>query len=289
MGVSLNRTEPNAALQPLEQDVALAARSQARVLITGEEGVGKADLARRIHESGRRAAHCFETVRCAGVPDWVLAAQLFGQVGADGARRIGAFERADGGTLFLDGIDGLSAGIQARLLRYIDDGEVQPIGADRPLRALDVRLIVSTALPLATRVASGRFGQDLFYRLNVIHLVVPPLRHQGEDLVDLLACRMRQTAGRARRQAPELSAEAAERVVRYRWPGNVRELHQVADRLVQCCVGRRIEVADLPSEVAGRAVVTRSLNLRRTRRLVLRARDFTGEALSCSLERVRAH
>ena len=185
MRVSMNRPAMDGALRALEPDVALAAGCQARVLITGGEGIGTAAIARRIHESGGRAGQPFESVCCEGMPDWTLAAQLFGQVDPArpaATRRIGAFERACGGTLLLDGIDDLSTGIQARLLRYIDFGEIQPIGADRPLTNLDVRLIFASSQPLAARVASGCFRPDLFYRLNVIHIVVPRPRHRDRNV-----------------------------------------------------------------------------------------------------------
>jgi transcriptional regulator of aroF, aroG, tyrA and aromatic amino acid transport len=281
----------SAAMREVSNDIALAAQSSARVLITGENGVGKTALARIIHERGARASRGFITVPCEGTSDWSLGAGLFGQVSKQmGERRQGAFEDADGGTLFLDEVGDLSTGIQARLVRFIDTGEIQPIASDRCLPPLDVRIVAATSQPLSSVVESGRFREDLFYRLNVIHIVVPPLRHRREDVIPLLKARLARTAAQAGLRAPELADGLAERLTHYHWPGNVRQLHLVADALVRRGQHRQIEASDLPDEIAAPRPAPRPEILRSSRRLVQHAHRFAGGVLRpLTLQRVRAH
>jgi transcriptional regulator with PAS, ATPase and Fis domain len=206
-----------------------AAHSEAKVLITGESGVGKELFAREIHQHSRRAAGPLVTVNCAGLTETLLESELFGHDRGSftGAYRDkpGKLEQADGGTLFLDEVGEMSLRMQALLLRFLENGEVQRVGSSERMRRVDARVVTATNRDLAERVASGDFREDLLYRLRVIHIHVPPLRDRRADvrpLVEYFA---------ARRARPVQFTEAAiELLQRYRWPGNVRELQNVVEQ-----------------------------------------------------------
>ena len=243
----------SAAIREVESDIVLAARSNVRVLISGEPGVGKGIVARLIHEGSSRGGAELVAVRCGSTADDVLGSALFGHAGLSGdtrSRRRGALETADRGTVFLDEVGETSRRIQMRLRHFVETGEVRPVGADEPLPPLDVRVIASTQGSLVDRIAAGRFDGQLYYRLNVLHIRIPPLRERPEDIVMLLQDCLHRSARVARTQTPRVTTGASRRLTDYAWPGNIRELRQVADRLVARCRSGQIEVNDLPDEIS---------------------------------------
>jgi DNA-binding NtrC family response regulator len=233
-----------------------AGQSDAKALITGESGVGKDVVAREIHAWSGRARGPFVAVNCAGLAESLLESELFGHVrgsftGAYRDRR-GKIQEADGGTLFLDEVGEMSLRMQAMLLRFLENGEIQTVGDQGP-RRVNVRVIAATNRNLGELVAASQFREDLLYRLRVIHVVVPPLRERPAD-IPVLIDHMVRKAGNAVRFSPE----ALRALSRYRWPGNVRELQNVVEQVVWLAPGPAIEVSDLPEPVrtAGRNIVT---------------------------------
>jgi DNA-binding NtrC family response regulator len=222
------------------------------VLLTGETGVGKERCARAIHAEGPRAALPFVAVNCAAIPESLIEAELFGHArgaftGATGARR-GYFELAHGGTLFLDEIGDLPVHLQGKLLRVLQEREVRPVGSEAAIQ-VDVRVLSATNRDLAAEVAAERFREDLFYRLSVVTLRVPPLRERPEDLPALIAERCAGIARELGRPVLDFAPEARAALLRYAWPGNVRELGNVLERAVLLCEGERIEAIDLPDDL----------------------------------------
>jgi len=241
------------ARSPKMRDVlALAERamhSQATVLITGETGTGKELLARAIHEGGARRAGPFVALNCAAFPDTLLESELFGYVrgaftGADRNQK-GLFEVADGGTLFLDEVGETSPPLQAKLLRALQEREVRPIGGARS-RAVDVRVVAATNRALRGEVARGAFREDLFYRLAVFHLALPPLRERREDVLPLAAHFLRRHGERDGKAGCSLARDAADLLLLHPWPGNVRELENEMQRALAVAeVGEAIGVRHL--------------------------------------------
>ena len=242
----------SAALRELEHEAALAARSTAKVLITGESGVGKELIAQLIHRSSPVASKPLIVVNCAGIPDTLLESELFGHVRGSftGAYRDkpGRLQLADGGMVFLDEIGEMSARMQSLLLRFLETGELQPVGMLSPVCRVNTRVVCATNRDLLQRVEEGEFRQDLYYRLNVVHLVVPPLRDRREDVVALLEHFLASYGQRYQRDV-QLSPAAFEKLVAYGWPGNVRELKNVVERLIVRGRTPVVEVTDLPREV----------------------------------------
>jgi len=230
--------------------IAKASSTPATVLISGESGTGKELLARAIHYTSSRVSAPFVPVNCGAIPEELLESELFGHVkgaftGATEARA-GFFQTADGGTIFLDEISETSLSMQVKLLRVLQDKEVCMVGSAR-LRKVDVRVLASTNKDLPTLVKKGLFREDLFFRINVIAIEVPPLRERGDDILRLahhFAERFSQESGKP---TPRLSDEALQVLRNYRWPGNVRELENVIQRLVVMTEGDLIDVPDLPS------------------------------------------
>jgi transcriptional regulator with PAS, ATPase and Fis domain len=221
-----------------------AGESEAKVLITGESGVGKDLLARETHASSPRRGRPFVAVNCAGFPETLLEPELFGHVrgsftGAD-RDRAGKLQMADGGTLFLDEVGEMSLRMQALLLRFLESGEIQTVG-DQRSRTVNVRLIAATNRNLAERVAAGEFREDLLYRLRVIEIAVPPLRNRTEDIVALTEHILRKAP-----KPMKLSVEAHHAFLRYGWPGNVRELQNVLEQAMWLTSGSEITLEDLP-------------------------------------------
>jgi DNA-binding NtrC family response regulator len=244
------------AVRALNDDIARAAQSDAKVLITGESGAGKEIVAGLIHAQSARARQPFITINCAGIPDTLLESELFGHVRGsftDAFRdRPGLLERGHGGTVFLDEVGEMSPRMQGLLLRFLETGELARVGEDRTSRRVDVRVVAATNRVLVDQVAEGGFRRDLFYRLNVLHLVVPPLRDRREDIPMLLDWFMTMFAQHYRMESPTVSAEALDVLTGYDWPGNVRELRNIVERLL--IRGRqRIEVEELPHDVANPA------------------------------------
>jgi len=238
----------SAAMERVRETIAKLARSQAPVLISGESGTGKELVARMIHEQGPRAQAPFVPVNCGAIPLELMESELFGHrrgsfTGAV-SNKAGLFKAADGGTLFLDEVAELPLAMQVKLLRAIQEKAVRPVGEEREVR-VDVRILSASHQDLAEQVRSGRFRQDLYYRLDVIELHVPPLRERREDIPELarhIAARLAEESGLG---PPELSDEALEALCAYPFPGNVRELENILERAMTLCEGKRIEAADL--------------------------------------------
>ncbi len=222
------------------------------VLLTGESGTGKERLARLIHAESSRSAGPFVALNCAALPEALLESELFGHArGAfTGATqdRPGLFESANGGTLLLDEVGELPQSMQAKLLRALQEREVRPVGENRS-RPVDVRVVAATNRELGAAVQEGRFRQDLYYRLRVVELRVPPLRERREELLSLARVLLEEIALRLRRKPCALSPRAADQILRYDWPGNVRELENALERGVVLARGDRVEPEDLPEEV----------------------------------------
>jgi DNA-binding NtrC family response regulator len=246
------------AMTALRADIATAARTNAKVLILGETGVGKEIVARLIHADGVRRARPFVPVNCSGIPETLLESELFGHMRGSftGAYRdkVGLVRQADGGTLFLDELGEMSLRMQAMLLRFAESGEIQPVGSDAPIGRTDVRLITATHRDLQAQVTAETFRLDLYYRLNVIEITIPPLRERGADVNILLRHFMRIASDAHKIPCPTLSGAAEELLVRYSWPGNVRQLKNITERLVVRHAGRAIAPADLPAEIRGHGI-----------------------------------
>ena len=238
----------------LREDLDSAARSDAKVLITGESGVGKEVVAHLIHRQSRRSRAPLVTINCAGVPDTLLESELFGHVRGsftDAHRdKPGRLELANGGTIFMDEVGEMSLRMQALLLRFLETGEIQRVGADTPQRPLDVRVIAATNRNLRERVTSKEFREDLYYRLNVIHLSIPPLRERREDIPELVHHFLRLQAAAVRREPLQVSPEAMARLVSYNWRGNVRELRNVVERIMVRVREGTIGPEHLPPEIS---------------------------------------
>ncbi len=243
------------SIRTIEKQITQAASTDAKVLITGESGVGKEIVARRIHLASRRSRATLVTINCAGFPDSLLESELFGHVRGsftDAHRdKRGLLEMAHGGTVFMDEMGEMSLRMQALLLRFLETGEIQRVGSDRAVPPLDVRVIAATHRRLPEHVANGSFRQDLYYRLNVMHIHVPPLRERREDVLALLAYFLECLSRTHCRPIPELSPDATKYLVEYEWPGNVRELRNLAERLVLSCPAARVELDGLPLEIEG--------------------------------------
>jgi two-component system, NtrC family, response regulator AtoC len=232
-------------MQRLRATIAQIARTRSTVLILGESGTGKELVARAIHDNSPRAHRRFVAVNCAAIPAALLESELFGHTrGAftDALRdRSGLFEDADGGTLFLDEIGELPLALQSKLLRALQEGEIRRVGETVPI-AVDVRLVAATLRDLSEEVAASRFREDLYYRLNVVPLRIPPLRERAEDIPQLARFFARRTSQRHRLGAIELSDEVVEALRRQPWPGNVRELENVIERALVLADGPSIEL-----------------------------------------------
>ena len=220
------------------------AGSDASILITGESGVGKEVIARYVHQKSRRASKPFISVNCAAIPENLLESELFGHekgafTGAV-ARRIGKFEEANGGTLLLDEISEMDARLQAKLLRAIQEREIDRVGGSKPVK-VDIRILATSNRDLVQAVKDGTFREDLLYRLNVVNLKLPPLRERPGDILALAGHFMKKYAAANGVSDRPLSAEARRRLVAHRWPGNVRELENAMHRAVLLAVGPEIE------------------------------------------------
>ena len=243
----------SAAIGELSQEIERIARSDAKVLITGESGVGKELVAHAIHQRSARAARTMVAVNCAGLPETLLESELFGHVKGSftGAYRDkqGKLEMADGGSIFLDEIGEMTLRMQGLLLRFMETGELQKVGADRAMGRVNVRVIAATNRNLRDMITEGTFREDLFYRLNVIHLTVPPLRERKEDIPSLIEHFLAAFTRNNGTPVHAISPEAIKLLSDYAWPGNVRELENVIERLV--VTGRNNTVApdDLPMEI----------------------------------------
>jgi two-component system, NtrC family, response regulator HydG len=225
------------------------ANSRATVLITGESGTGKGEFARAIHTLGPRSAKPFVTVNCASLAETLLESELFGHekgsfTGAD-RRRLGRFEQANEGTLFLDEVGEIPHGTQVKLLNVLQERKFERVGGNESIK-IDVRIIAATNRDLAADVAAGRFREDLFYRLNVVHAEMPPLRLRGADILVLAEHFLRRFALEDHKSIEGFSDRARVKLRSYRWPGNVRELENAIERAVVLCDGSKIDDEHLP-------------------------------------------
>lgn len=241
------------SMRALQEEIALAARTDAKVLITGENGAGKEVAARLIHHRSARNQAPLVAVNCAGIPESLLESELFGHVRGsftDAHRdRAGLLEQAHGGTIFLDEIGEMPLRMQALLLRFLETGEIQRVGADRRQPPVDVRVIAATNQDLSERIASGAFREDLFYRLDVIHLHVPPLRERREDLPALIDFFLARLARQNQVPPPSLDPAALAALCAFDWPGNVRQLKNVIELIVVRSKNGTVGLSDLPGEV----------------------------------------
>lgn len=240
------------ALVELRRDIQAAARTEAKVLILGETGVGKEVVAQLIHAQSPRVSRPFVAVNCSGIPETLLESELFGHVRGSftGAYRDkpGLVRQADHGALFLDELGEMSLRMQAVLLRFAETGEIQPIGSDAVTGRTDVRLITATNRDLRKQIEGGAFREDLYYRLNVIQIAVPPLRQRGEDVLLLLRYYLQRASEAHRLPIPELTPDAEAVLLHYHWPGNIRELKNLTERLVVRAHEAPVKVDDLPRE-----------------------------------------
>ena len=241
------------AMQKVYRVARQVAAARATVLITGESGTGKGELARAIHAIGPRAAQPFVTVHCASLAPTLLESELFGHekgsfTGAD-RRRLGRFEQAEGGTVFLDEIGEVSTATQIKLLRVLQERTFERVGGNEIVK-VDVRLIAATNRDLASDVGSGRFREVLYYRLNVVHIEMPPLRVRGGDILVLASHFLRAFAGENQKRIDGFTEKATAKLLGHRWPGNVRALENAIERAVVLSEGTTIDDGDLPFEAA---------------------------------------
>jgi len=237
-----------------------AAQSNIPILIEGESGVGKELVARAIQGTSERAGKPFVTVNCGAIPENLIESILFGHekgsfTGATD-KHLGKFQEADGGTLFLDEIGELRLDMQVKLLRALQEGEIDPIGSKRPVK-VDVRIISATNRDLAERTREGQFREDLYYRLNVFPISVPPLRNRRGDLVELARHFVQRFAAEENKPVTGLTPEASDLIERFDWPGNVRQLENTIFRAVVLCDGTMLDVCDFPQIAAALGVEAR--------------------------------
>jgi two-component system response regulator AtoC len=280
----------SAAMQRVFKTVAKVADVKSTVMLAGESGTGKELVARALHARSGRAARPFVAVNCGAIPETLLESELFGYkrgafTGAERDRR-GLFEEADGGTLFLDDIGEIPASLQVKLLRALQEETIRPLG-DTADRKIDVRVVTATARDLAEDVKSGRFREDLYYRLNVLTIELPPLRARKEDVLILAEHFLDRECARLGKRRLELAPDARRTLLDYSWPGNVRELENAVERAVVLAEGERITAADLPGRIIeGRDPIraflaSGELSVKKTERfveetLIRRALDETG-------------
>jgi two-component system, NtrC family, response regulator HydG len=243
----------SAAMQKVYRLARQVAGSKATVLITGESGTGKGEVAKSIHVLGPRAKKSFVSLHCAALAETLLESELFGHekgsfTGAD-KRRIGRFEQAHGGTLFLDEIGEIPMLTQVKLLRVLQERTFERVGGNDPI-TVDVRLVAATNRDLAADVREGRFREDLFYRLNVVHIDMPPLRIRGGDVLVLASHFLQRFALDNHKRIDGFTHKARTKMISYRWPGNVRELENAIERAVVLAEGSLIDEDDLPFEAA---------------------------------------
>jgi transcriptional regulator with PAS, ATPase and Fis domain len=228
------------------------AKVDATVLITGESGVGKERIARLVHDYSTRAAGPFIAVNCGAITETLLESELFGHkrgafTGAE-SDRPGLFEAANHGTLLLDEIGEISPGMQVKLLRALQEREIRRVGENKN-RPVNVRILAATNRNLHDRIADGDFRQDLYYRLKVVELHVPPLRERRDDILPLARVLLADAADRMGRKISGLVPHAVDQLLRYEWPGNVRELENAMERAVALARGSRVDLEDLPEEI----------------------------------------
>jgi len=239
-------------MQQIRKLVDRVATSDVTVLVHGESGTGKEVVARMIHARSARAGQPFIAVNCGAIPAELLESEMFGHergsfTGAISSRA-GMFQLANGGTIFLDEVSEMSPALQVKLLRVLQEREVRPVGSDRSVK-IDVRVIAATNKNLENEIAAGRFREDLFYRLNVVPVPLPPLRERRSDVPLLVEHYLERHKQRHRRKEVRITEEALVHLWEHDWPGNVRELENLVERLVILCEGDTIDVCDLPPQM----------------------------------------
>ena len=275
------------AMQKILETVAQVSDLPANILIEGESGTGKELIARAIHANSSRATGPFIAVNCAAIPETLLESELFGYVrGAftDARKdRSGLFREANGGTLFLDEIGELPVTLQTKLLRVLEDKEVRPLGANQGEK-VDTRVLSASNRNLEELVRSDKFRQDLYYRLNVIRIELPPLRHRGDDVPLLVRHFVEKFAAGAKHQVDGIDADALAALKNYDWPGNIRELEHMIERAVLLGKGSRIGLQDLPANVVGDGESSVVLAQALTRQLTLRdlEREYVAKVLDAT-------
>jgi len=265
------------------------AASDSPVLLTGESGTGKELFAHAIHHASPRRAHPFIRVNCASIPGELFESELFGYeagafTGAMKSGKLGKFELAHKGTIFLDEIGELSLGLQAKLLRVLQDREIEPLGSLRPKR-IDFRLIAATNRDIEERVKEGYFRKDLFYRVNVVSIRLPALREIKEDIPILASQFIQKLRNRMPMSAPEMTGEVMELLLTYDWPGNIREFENVIERALALCTGSRITAKELPETLLKVRSVGNQSPVYDARPLHLAVLDAGKEQLIAALQR----
>jgi DNA-binding NtrC family response regulator len=239
-------------MERVKKMILKVAGSNSTVMIRGDSGVGKERVARAIYKASPRAAEVFQAVNCAAINENLIESELFGHekgsfTGAHTQKK-GQFETADRGTLFLDEIGDLNISMQAKILRALQEKEIMRVGGTRPIK-IDVRVIAATNRDLEAMVKDGRFREDLYYRLNIIPIVIPPLRNRRDDIPPLVDFFIAKHSLSSNRQIQGLTASARNLVMSYSWPGNVRQLESAIERAILLCEGNEIQVEDLPVEI----------------------------------------
>jgi len=239
-------------MERVKKMILKVAGSSSTVMIRGESGVGKERVASAIHKASLRANEVFQAVNCAAINENLLESELFGHekgsfTGAHTQKK-GQFETADRGTLFLDEIGDLNISMQAKILRALQEKEIMRVGGTRPIK-VDVRVIAATNRDLEAMVKDGRFREDLYYRLNIIPIVIPPLRNRRDDIAPLVDFFIAKHSASANRQIQGVTASARNLIMSYSWPGNVRQLESAIERAILLCEGEEIGVEDLPVEI----------------------------------------
>jgi DNA-binding NtrC family response regulator len=248
--------------ESLLRSAQMVAATDVTVLVIGETGTGKEVLAHALQQHSPRVNKPFVTLNCAALPESLAESELFGHrkgafTGAVG-NQTGRLQVADGGTVFLDEVDSLPTALQAKLLRFLETGEIQPVGENHT-QSVDVRIIAATNANLHEKMGKGEFRKDLFYRLNVVPMEIPPLRERMSDIQLLLQHFMQQFAEEHKLPEASFSKAAMNRLTSYSWPGNVRELRNVCERLSILLAGRVIEETNLPPEIVNRIPVQKPL------------------------------
>jgi two-component system, NtrC family, nitrogen regulation response regulator NtrX len=284
------------AMKKLVAQVDRVAASETRVCILGETGTGKELVARAIHEKSPRHEHAFVTLNCAAVPAELIESELFGHekgafTGA-AAKHIGKFEQADDGTLFLDEIGDMPVAMQAKLLRVLEEGEIERVGGDKPI-AVNVRVVVATHRNLEELVKQNAFRRDLFHRIYVFPLTIPPLRERSEDFPELVVHFARQVAAQNGWKEKVFQDDAIAELRKYAWPGNVRELRNVVERLVLLAIEDIVCAADvrmiLPSSDSASSGAHRSISSATTGTLAERTEAFEKEVILAEIRRHNFH
>jgi len=252
-------------IERMKKMICKVAPSSSTVLIRGESGVGKERAARAIHKASPRANEIFQAVNCAAINENLLESELFGHekgsfTGAH-VQKKGQFELADKGTLFLDEIGDLNISMQAKILRALQEREILRVGGAKPLK-VDVRVIAATNRDLEAMVKDGRFREDLYYRLNIIPIIIPPLRNRRDDIAPLVDFFVAKHSAGANRTIKGLTAGARNLIMSYTWPGNVRQLESAIERAILLCEGNEITVEDLPIEIRQEGTSSAAFNFK---------------------------